>query len=402
MLRSIPRAARGSAPRAAAVVLAGSAIALTSAMLPAQAATATGWRIAAKYPVKNAASLLLSVDAVSARDAWAVGLVAGKNATSIQTVIRHWAGKTWGQVTLPAKVAKAWKAEDPFGAQVGASSPTNVWIFSPLAGGYLRLNGKHWSLGRLPSGSPTSGNLVEATSVKVFSSTDVWAFGAIEKESGTSAATSPYVAHFNGKRWATEKVPGTGPITAVSAASSASIWAVTGSVLTEGVTVESAGTPGVLHWTAKGGWQQPAQPVLPAGSILTSVLTGPGGKVLAGGSEKNSKKGSTPLAATWTGTGWTVATLPGPSSAKWNLTSLATDGNGVWAVAYASNRESARLWHLSGKTWSMVTPAFGKHAWILTQLAAVPHTDSTWAVGALKQGSTGADGLIAVAGPTPR
>ncbi len=399
MLRSVPGAARRKAPRVAAVALAGSAIALTSAMLPAQAAAATGWRVAAKYPVKGGASLLLTADAVSARDAWAVGVLAGKNSTSVQTVIRHWAGKTWGEVTLPAKVAKAWKAEDPFGAQVGASSPTNVWIFSPIAGGYLRLNGKHWSLGRLPSGSPS--NLVEVSSVKVFSRTDVWAFGGIEKLSGTTPSTSPYVAHFNGLKWATEKVPGTGPIAAASAASSASIWAVTGSDLVEGITVESEGTPGVLHWTAKGGWQQPAQPVLPAGSILTSVLTGPGGKVLVGGSEKNSKKGTTPLAATWTGKAWTVATLPGPSSAKWALTSLAPDGSGVWAIASASNRESGRLWHLSGKTWSAVTPAFGKHAWILTQLAAVPHTDSTWAVGALRQGSSGSDGLIAVAGPTP-
>src|SRR4029077_11447372 len=149
--------------------------------------------------------------------------------------------------------------------------------------------------------------------------------------------------------------------------------------------------------------KQPTQPVLPAGAILTSVLAEPGGKLLVGGSEKNTKKGTTPLAAKWSGKSWTVTTLPGPSSAKWALSSLALDGKGgTWALAQASNRESGRIWHLSGHTWSVVKPSFGKHAWILTQLAAVPHTDSVWAVGALKQGKNGALGLIAVAGPPPR
>jgi hypothetical protein len=398
-----------SRSRRAALFLSGGTIALTGAMLaaatlPAQAATTPGWRISATTSVKGEISVLLGVDAVSAKDAWAVGFAASKSGQSVQALVRHWAGKRWSTVTLPAKIAKKWNSEDPFDASLGVSSPTNVWMFSPITGKYLRLNGKRWSLGTVPGANPASGSLVEITSVRVFSSADVWAFGGIDKVSGTTESTTPYAAHFTGRRWTVAKVPGTGPITAASATSSRSIWAVTGTVLADGIAVNpAAGVPGVLHWTLKAGWKQPAQPVLPAGAILTSVLAEPGGKLLVGGSEKNTKEGTTPLAAKWSGKSWTVTTLPGPSSAKWALSALAPDGKGgTWALAQASNRESGRIWHLSGHAWSIVKPNFGKHTWVLTQLAAVPHTDSVWAVGALKQGKTGAEGLIAVAGPTPR
>jgi hypothetical protein len=246
---------------------------------------------------------------------------------------------------------------------------------------------------------------VEVTSVRVFSSANVWAFGSRLKF-GTSAEPTgtPYAAHFNGRTWTATKLPAgvTGVITAASASSSRSIWAVTGSPSAlVAVPVGGGGSVTVLHWTPGAGWTVPAQPALPAGANLTSVLVEQNGHVLAGGSEQNSHKGTTPLAATWNGTAWTVAALPTSSTAKWTLTSLTTDGRGAWAVAYASNRESSQIWRLAGSTWSLVKPAFGKRASILLQLAAVPHSSSAWGAGALKAGN-GALAMIAVAGPTPR
>jgi hypothetical protein len=394
--------------RGSALLLSGSALALTGAILPAQAATpgvaaanaaTTGWRTGATFAVKGREVVLTSIDAVSARDAWAAGLSASSKGTSVQTVIRHWNGKTWASVTLPAKIATAWQKAGGFEGQVGALSPTDVWIFGSRSGAYLRVNGKHWSVGKLPGGSSSSGKDVEITAVKAFSNTDVWAFGTTVDLTNINAKSVPYAAQYNGHKWTTQKVPGTGVITAVSAASSRSIWAVIGSA-DDSAPLGGTGQPSVAHWGPAAGWTQPAQPVLPAGANLTSVLAEQGGNVLVGGAAPNSHKGTTPLAATWNGKSWTVANLPGPSSATWTLTSLAPDGHGVWAVALASNRQSARLWHLAGTTWSIVTPDFGKHAWILEQLAAVPHTSSVWGAGALQQGS-GAEGLIAVAGPAP-
>jgi hypothetical protein len=396
-----------SLTRGSALVLAGGALALTGAILPAQAATTMGWRVNATFSAGRAHSeVLTSIDAVSARDAWAVGLEGKNTGTALPaTVIKHWTGRAWANVSLPAKIAKAWQRDAGFAGQLGSSSPSNVWIIGPFEGApYLRLNGTHWSVGKLPGTNESTGAFVDISSVRVFSSTDAWAFGTRDNVSGSTPVGTPYAAHFNGYKWTATTMPSglTGFITGVSAVSASSIWAVTGnpSGLTSGPGI-SPGKTSVLHWTPGAGWTVPAQPVLPAGGSLTSVLVEQNGHVLAGGSAKNSHKGTTPLAATWNGTAWSVASLPDASSAKWTLTSLAADGRGAWAVAYASNRESSQLWRLSGSTWSLVKPAFGKHAWILAQLAAVPHSSTVWAAGALKEGSS-AEGLIAVAGPTPR
>ena len=396
------------ASRRAAFVLSGSAVALVAGTLPAQAAT-TGWRVDATFSVHASASVLTSVDAVSGGDAWAVGFTAKDTGSAApQSVIRHWAGKTWKAVTLPAKTAKAWAKEEPVFSVVGASSPKDVWIFGGFSGGYLRLNGKRWSTGHLPGSSAASGALVEITAVKVFSSGNVWAFGTRAKFSANKDTPLPYAAHYNGSKWSTAKVPvptsDGGVIAGVSAVSSHQMWAIENTEIETSGSAPVAGPPVVLAWTAATGWQDAAeQPTLAAGDELSSVTAGPGGDIWFGGSARNSAKGTTPLAAEWNGTTWSIAALPaGASSADWELGQMAPDGSGgIWAVVNADNRGSERLWHLSGTTWSQVTPNFGQHTWLLEALAWVPHTRSVWGAGASKRGS-GADGLIAIDGPTPR
>ena len=93
--------------RRAALVLAGSAIALVGGMLPAQAAT-TGWRSVAKISIKGDETLLTGVDAVAKGDAWAVGGAETVKGTKPVAIIEHWTGKSWRRVTLPAAVAKKW------------------------------------------------------------------------------------------------------------------------------------------------------------------------------------------------------------------------------------------------------------------------------------------------------
>jgi hypothetical protein len=384
----------------AAVALAASAVVLTGAMLPAQASTTTGWRVSATIGGPAHPTLLTSVDAVSGRDAWAMGVVLVKN--RLQPVIRNWTGKAWTAVTLPAKVARAWTAGVPaLRVQIAATSNTNMWAFSALAqGGYLRLSGKQWSIGHLPGAR--SRNLTEITSAKIFSSHDLWVFGAKLTQAGT---TVPYAAHFNGRIWTGVKVPGTGGVLAVSAASAHNLWAIVGPQPGSG----APGTPSVLRWTSSSaGWQPAAvQPKLPAGADLSTILTESNGTVWVGGSGRNGHKGRTELAARWTpsATAWSAARLPArASAAQFSLTQLASDGHGgVWGLGFDPNAslEPNRLWHLTGTTWSPVTPNFGKHPWILYQLAAVPGTRSVWGVGALKEGNS-AVGLIALDGVTRR
>ncbi|HEY2639322.1 MAG TPA: hypothetical protein VGI66_05505 [Streptosporangiaceae bacterium] len=393
-----------SLPRRAVVVLAGSAIGLTAVMLPAQAVT-SGWRINAEFAARGTFNIIFGVDAVSARDAWAAGFSQNSKRPTPTTVLKHWTGTSWHAVTLPARLAKRWNSGFPLFTHIAASSARDVWVFTSILHGadYLHLNGARWSLGRLPGG-----NSIDITAARDFSKHDAWAFGGTLNLASPTLVAVPYAAHFNGRRWTARKLPGKGAITAVSAVSPSSIWAVVGRPSPLDPVLPAGSTrPLVLHWTAAAGWQQAAvQPVLPPGANLTSVVAEPDGTVWIGGSAKNGAKGTTAFAAKWTtgASSWTLARLGGASPGKWTLADMAPDGRGGivgLAVAINVKGEPERLWQLTGSTWSRVTPNFGKHKWVLAQLAAVPGTASVWGVGALRVGAS-ANGLIAIDGPTPR
>jgi hypothetical protein len=422
-----------SLPRRAALVLTGSAVALTAAMLPAQASAVPGWRINATFSGRGEENLVTGVAAVSARNAWSIGatMKTGKKA-GFASVIRHWNGQRWSAVALPAKIAKAWDDQAPAEALIAATAGNNVWAFNELfSRTYLRLTAKGWRIGTLPG---SDANLVDITAVDALSATDVWAFG--EQLNENTGAASPYVVRFNGTKWVGVTMPNDGGIVAAGASSSSSLWALAetepagsgsgmasalrqahGSVraavarLTIGhafsAAAASSGVATVLHWGPKAGWQPAAvQPVLPAGGELTSLLVA-NGTIWLGGAVPNSKKGTTEMAADWNGksTAWSVTTLPAAaSSAEFSIVRLAGGSRGgIWAEGGNEDGTSpiARLWHLSGRKWSEVKPNFGKGQWALLQLAPVPHSDSVWGVGISEVGTTDS-GIIAIDGPTPR
>jgi hypothetical protein len=411
--------------RGAAIVAAGSALALAGGLVPAQAAT-SGWRINATVAVSGSETLFTNVTASSASDAWAVGFSSkDKGNSESPAVIRRWTGKAWRAATLPGTVARTWARADTLDSPVGAASARNVWVFGSLNGSYLQLSGGRWSIGQLPG---ASGALIDIDAVKVFSSTDVWALGLRESVS-SSGSVEPYAAQYSGHKWSTVTVPGSGAITAVAAVSAKNIWAVE-SADTSGLlaSVEArparaaspaarsaaarlraasstATAPVVVQWTGSG-WQDAAkQPTLAATDQLVSAVAEPGGDVWFGGSAKNSAKGTSPLTAEWNGTAWSVKDLPGKaSSADWEIGSMAPDGTGgIWALVANTTSGAGRIWHLHGTAWSQARPAFGKHAWVLEAVAVVPGTHSAWAVGAVQgRSKSSVNGLIAVDGSLPR
>jgi hypothetical protein len=448
------------ASRRAAIVLAASALTLAVGLLPAQAATA-GWRIDTTLALRGEVSIFTDVAASSPADAWAIGLAAKTEGTSLpQTIISHWTGKAWRPVTLPAKIVREWARQGAASSVVGAASARNVWVFGGFPGDYLRLDGNRWSIGQLPGVSKKSGAVILIDAAKVFNGTDVWAFGARVSASGVA---TPYAAHYSGGNWSRVTVPdlpGGALMTAVAAVSSRDIWAVETSLsdlssppsaAVRSAAVRSAAVRSavarsavvaspaermavarlavarlavarrraaasdsaaasqvVLHWTAKTRWQDAAkQPNLAATDQLVSAVAEPNGDVWFGGSANNTGNGSTPLTAEWNGSSWSVSDLPvRASSAEWQLIDMTPDGSGgIWALAQDSNSAAERIWHLHGASWSQVRPAFGKHPWALVALALVPRTRTVWAVGAVLIGKASkgtADGLIAVDGSLPR
>jgi hypothetical protein len=398
--------------RHAVVVAAGGALALSGSVQSVQSvqsasaphpsnATTSWWRITSTFGVTKGQGALTSISAPSAVDAWATGFTVLPTDFGVSAFIRHWTGKTWRAVSLPPRLARAWSAGSPILAQIGSSSAANVWLFNGIGSGraqYLRLKGTRWSMGTLPGAGGSGGEAVLITSAKVFSPTDVWAFG-VTLRFGPRGITSPYAAHFDGRRWSTVPVPGMGAITAVSAVSPKDLWAVVGSITTQ--RIAPAATPAVLQWTARLGWRAaPVQPKLPGGAQLSSVLAARGGRLWIGGEAPNPADGLTPLVATWTGSAWTTTELPiTASTSRWGMAELAANGTGLWGVAAAEGVAGHELWHLNGTKWSKVSPGFGWHVWQLAQLVGVPGTRSLWAAGAIRYNGT-VKAIIALDGPT--
>jgi len=417
----------------AAIVLAGGALTLAGGLAPARAAS-SAWRTDMTFAVRGDVSRFTDIAASSPADAWAIGFAVKTKGTSVpQPIIRHWTGRTWRLVALPAKIGRELARQGAALSVVSAASASNVFIFDS-ADDYLRLHGSRWSLGELPGASQKSGALVLIDASEAFSATDVWAFGLRISASGMAA---PYAAQYSGRKWSRVTVPvlpGGGLITAVAAVSRGDIWAVELGFLPPPLAAaravaerwavaaspaarlavarlraaasdSGAASQVVLRWTAKTGWRDAAQqPRLTATDQLVSGVAQPGGHVWFGGSADNSANGTSPLTAEWNGSSWSVSDLPGKaSSANWQLTTMAPDGTGgIWALADDSNNDAERIWHLHGASWSQAKAAFGKHPWVLEALALVPRTHSVWAAGVVQEGKSGADGLIAVDGALPR
>jgi hypothetical protein len=395
-----------SLPLRGVLVICGSAVALTVATLPAQAAT-TGWRAAARYSVKGEQSLQTGIDAVTAKDAWAVGAAVNSSGTKALVSVEHWAGKSWQRVALPSKVAKVANSDDFAFSAIAASSSTNAWVFGEIpfaAAGdsYLRLNGKTWSTGTLPD-TKASGGVVAITAAVAVSSSEVWVFGGRVKPSSAQESYVPYAAEFNGHSWSVKSVPGTGEVSAASAVSARNIWAVTGITALDGTGSSSAK---LLHWNGTSWLAAASQPTkLPAGADLSAVLAQSNGDVWIAGSVPTSSNGTkTQFTDKLTGSKWASAPTDLKSSASsqpFQPVSIAPDGSGLWALGVDVTNGSSKLWHFSGGAWSSATsPKFGGTQATLLQLAAVPGTSSVWAAGEVEVNKTH-DGLIGIDGPTP-
>jgi hypothetical protein len=392
----------------AAVILAGAAVTLAAPASQAAAGAsdaATGWRTAATVAQEKGSAGIASIAAVSAGDAWASGATVtsgGKHAP----VIDHWAGRSWQGVRLPAKVARTWNSSGLDGAAIGASSASNVWVAGATASGvhYAHSSKRGWQFGTIPGTADSSQPLALTivTTINVISRTDVWVFGL--RVSGSSATVTPYAAQFAAHRWHTRTVPGNGAIAAVIVTSPKKMLALVGSDEFLGFGTD---TPTVVQWNGRKWTSLPVQPKsLPGDGAATSMAEA-GGHIWIGGNYPLSGAHLGEWAdfvAELTGSTWKLRELRNSASGdEFQLNSLVPDGHGgLWALGMSYTLGvSQRLWHYTGRLWrAPISPRFGGSASELSQLVAVPGTDSIWGAGTLTRGGS-LDGLIALDGPTP-
>jgi hypothetical protein len=355
-----------------------------------QARTGAGaWRLARTFSARGHDVVLAGIDAVGPADAWVAGTI-DRQGLTLRALIGHWNGSAWARAAVPPTLAARFRGAVLGG--IGASSSRNVWAFS-TAGTYLRLAGNRWQFGRVPRRVVTRKDFVGST--EVLSPTNVWVFGIHVIGSIYSLKFVPFAARFDGRCWHAVQVRGVGNMGPVSVVSPASIWALTG------VDLPAIGLPDhpkVVRWNGSSWRPMAVQPRLTRNATLTGILAYSSRDVWLGGSVPNHKSGTSELALHWNGTSWATVSPPARASAADEfLTSLVPDGSGgLWAVAEAIPGP-ARFWHYTNGAWA--PPVAVRSDWLYPALAAVPGSQSVWAIAA-SPGFT--RGLILVHDGRPR
>jgi erythromycin esterase-like protein len=151
------------------------------------------------------------------------------NGTAERTLIEHWNGTAWKQVTSPNARGSDYDVLDA----VAATSSTNAWAVGDYYNGTANQtliehwNGRAWKQVTSPNpGGSSHSNFLDA--VAATSSTNAWAVG--DYNNGTAERT--LIEHWNGTAWKQVTSPNPGGsshsnfLDAVAATSSTDAWAV--------------------------------------------------------------------------------------------------------------------------------------------------------------------------------
>jgi erythromycin esterase-like protein len=310
----------------------------SASTVEASASTCVGWT-GVQPPSPGTNSSLAGVAVLSPCNAWAVGYF--YKGTANQTLIEHWNGTAWKQVTSPNPGGSS---DNNFLYGVAATSSTNAW-----AVGYFLYNGtayqtliEHWN-GRAwkqvtspnPGGS-SHNNFLEA--VAATSSTNAWAVGYF-LYNGTAYRT--LIEHWNGTAWKQVTSPNPGGssdsnfLNGVAATSSTNAWAV-------GYFYNGAADQTLIeHWNGTA-WKQVTSPN-PGGSsdnnnVLDAVAATSSTNAWAVGDYRYNGTYQT-LIEHWNGRAWKQVTSPNPGGSDGNFLYgvAATSSTNAWAVGFFSN-----------------------------------------------------------------
>jgi hypothetical protein len=243
----------------------------TGGTRPATACHGT-WHVLIGPASTRESNELLGVSAVSSGDVWAAG-VAVPSGGPARTLVERWHGGAWATVPSPDRPSGG-----SFLNAVVALSASNAWAvgLSRSSGGSARTlvlhwDGRRWAIAASPNAGHGDNALV---SVAAVSARDVWAVGY--RDAGSVYRS--LVEHWDGSRWTVVRLPPLGGpgngLNAVDAAASGVVWAVGGSARARGpsqalvlrldvrswssvtapASLRSATLNGVAAWGGTGAW----------------------------------------------------------------------------------------------------------------------------------------------------
>jgi hypothetical protein len=334
-----------------------------------------GWRIVQALPSEPGSGQpgggftdMLSVAAVSVRDAWAVGDICppGCNASSDSLLVEHWGGARWRKIPSPPGTGAFIPP-----TVISASSANNAWVFADTmdtttsATRASHWNGSRWTSFSFPRNSAT-------TAAAVFSRTEVWALGEI-----VSANSQPYVVRFNGSRWL--RVPSPLLPQDASALAPDDIWTV-------GTLTGPGNVWAAAHWNGSS-WRTLRFPQLhlpSAAEIANAAIEGFSAHdawIDIGLDNRGVAPYPGIIILHWNGRAWSRVPIPYRTLV---VGDISRDGRGgIWIYATVSATATGTpvyLYHYRNGQWSRQrAPAEGGHAIDMGVLSWSPGASSGWA-----------------------
>ncbi|MGH3399388.1 MAG: hypothetical protein ACRDPO_32345, partial [Streptosporangiaceae bacterium] len=304
---------------------------------------------------------LLSVAAVSARRAWAVGeYCTGRcgAASVFRTLIAGWDGRRWSRVPSPApsRVVSSLAAVSVVSAHSAwavGSYVTPRYTFQTLV---LHWNGTRWS--RVTSPGRPDGSWL--TGVDAVSAGDAWAVGYQATGKNTQA---PLIEHWNGRTW--QVLPGRYPhssfsmLSAVAGASPSSVWAVGTYCVARCAQARLVSRTLVMHWNGRRWSVIPSPSPDGHGANELNAVAITAGRLWAAGESCPTQcallgQASHPLILRWNGRAWTRSVTRDSGRHQSLLYGIAAASPAsAWAVGYADGKVLSLRWN--GHRWSEST-----------------------------------------------
>jgi hypothetical protein len=348
--------------------------ALAGAIAPqAQASPAASspynWHVAKVFGGQPYANLL-SMTAISAKDAWLFG-----DGAKGRDVALHFNGSTW----TPSY---------PFGSlprpqSASATAAGNIWVAggctSSLDNYVARYNGRKWTTDLIKPATARDATFCDATVVTTGPASG-WLFGR-----GGAALNATKALHFRGGKWVRVTIGNFGTVLAASAVSASDIYLVTYTpadkmlvVRYNGKTWKAVSVPAAP--APKGAHPYPDEIITPgSGNVWIAtdlVQTGSDG----GGYQINASR-----LLHYDGAKWTWVTVPGTDNAY----NIAYDAGIVWVAGQQSLPGPGTGWDFqswNGRKWADVAapsagiPGTGV-SYEIYNLVRIPGTHSFWADG---------------------
>ena len=343
-----------------------------------------GWHVHTGPVGARESDELLGVSTVPSGGVWAVG-VALPPGRPARTLVERWQGRTWRTVPSPDRPPGG-----SFLNAVVALSASDAWAvgLSRSPGGpartlVLHWDGRRWAITASPNAGPGDNSLV---SVAAASARDVWA-------AGYRAAKGVYralVEHWDGYRWTVVRLPplprlggpGNG-LNAVDAAAPGIVWAVGGSARARGPSQAL-----VLRVDGRSWSSIPAPASLHSATLNGVAAWGRTGAWVVGATRSSS--GDRAFSLQVDGRKWRVVPIDLAASLSVDLNAIwAAASDDVWAVGSSFDGRWYRplVEHGVGGRWSRVptpgTPGYDSHLMAVTGFG----DGELWAAGSASRGA---------------